>query len=352
MTATSEPTTIPTTWVDVPDAPAIPGLRFRRTRHDDADFAAGARVLSAGARADGIPWQPTPAHVREFWERSSMLDLDHDLLLAEVDGEVVALALVERIVRDGIVVFELECGVDPAIRRRGLGHALFAHNLRRAAERAALEAPGTSIDIGSFAEDSQRDSIALLEEAGFRPVRWFHLMLRDLHQPIPEAPLPAGLEIRPVTPDQYRAIFDAEVEAFRDHWGSHEPTPEAFDNTYGKAEFEPDLWVVAWDGDEVAGVVQNWIWPEENQTLGVSRGWLEHISVRRPWRRQGLATAMTAESLRRFAARGLQEGMLGVDADNPNGALGLYRGLGFEVFSRSSPYRREFARPEAAHKRA
>jgi ribosomal protein S18 acetylase RimI-like enzyme len=97
---------------------------------------------------------------------------------------------------------------------------------------------------------------------------------------------------------------------------------------------------VAWDGDEIAGVVQNWIWAEENAQLGVARGWLEHISVRRPWRRRGLGRAITAESLRRLAAAGMTEAILGVDADNPTGALGLYEGLGFEVDQRSQVYRR------------
>ena len=75
-------------------------------------------------------------------------------------------------------------------------------------------------------------------------------------------------------------------------------------------------------------------------TLGVERGWLEHISVRRAWRRRGLGRAITAEALRRVAAAGMTDAMLGVDAENPTGALGLYEGLGFEVDHRSMAYRR------------
>jgi len=36
----------------------------------------------------------------------------------------------------------------------------------------------------------------------------------------------------------------------------------------------------------------------------------------------------------------MTEAMLGVDAENPTGALGLYEGLGFEVDHRSVAYRR------------
>ena len=121
-------------------------------------------------------------------------------------------------------------------------------------------------------------------------------------------------------------------------------TDADFRTTYGRAELDTDLWVVAWDGDQVAGVVQNWVWPEENERLGVSRGWLEHISVRRPWRRRGLARAMTAASLVKLRERGLAEAMLGVDSENPNGALGLYEGLGFGVYSRATAYERPLDR--------
>ena len=169
-------------------------------------------------------------------------------------------------------------------------------------------------------------------------------MRRDLTEPIPTTDLPVGLELRPVLAEHHRAIFDAEVEAFRDHWGHREKTDNDFELTLKTEELDPSLWVVAWDGDEIGGVVQNWIWASENAELGVQRGWLEHISVRRPWRRRGLARAITAESLRRLRDRGMTEAMLGVDADNPHGALGLYEGLGFTVDKRSTVYRRALAR--------
>lgn len=115
-------------------------------------------------------------------------------------------------------------------------------------------------------------------------------------------------------------------------------TEADFVSLFSRARLDTDLWVVAWDGDEVAGVLQNWILPEENRTLGIARGWLEHISVRRGWRRRGLGRAITAEELRRLRAAGMIDAALGVDADNPTGALGLYEGLGFEVDQRSTAY--------------
>ena len=94
----------------------------------------------------------------------------------------------------------------------------------------------------------------------------------------------------------------------------------------------------------MAGVVQNWIWTAENETNGIQRGWLEHVSVRRPWRRRGLARAITALSLERLRDAGMTEAMLGVDSENANGALGLYEGLGFTIHTRSSAFRRSIDR--------
>ena len=86
---------------------------------------------------------------------------------------------------------------------------------------------------------------------------------------------------------------------------------------------------MAWDGHEVAGSVMTFIWPDENEAVGVRRGWLEHVSVRRPWRKRGLATALIAETLRMLRDAGMEQAALGVDSQNPTGALRLYESLGF-----------------------
>jgi mycothiol synthase len=333
-------TTTETTWLELADAPPIDGLRFRRPRGDDADYEATAELITAANREDGILWIPTARNLREEVESSPGLDLRSDVVLAEIDGRVVGDATVERVVRDGVATYELAGRVLPDVRRRGLGRALFRENVRRATERAAEEPAGQAALARSHVEETETGHRALLEQHGFEPVRWFFLMRRLTGAEIPDAPLPDGLELRSVTADQHRAIFEAEREAFLDHWAAREQTEEDFQLTFGREELDTDLWVVAWDGDEVAGVVQNWIWSEENAQLGVSRGWLEHISVRRPWRRRGLARAITAEALRRLAAAGMTDALLGVDADSPTGALGLYEGLGFEIEQRSQVYRR------------
>ncbi len=321
------------------DELSIPGLRARHFR-DASDYARLAELMDAAHPFDDIPWRPTAENLQVELEDQESLDPARDLVFVEVDGRIIASSGVERTVRDGTATYDVYGTVHPAFRRRGLGTSLLAWNLGRAAERAASERPGTPVVAQGFAEEQEAAHRALLAGAGFEPVRHFFLMRRNLRDDIPDATVPEGIELRPVSPDQHRTIFDAENKAFRDHWGSHDWGDDRFRATFAKSELDTSLWVVAWAGDQVAGVIENWVWAEENRQLGVNRGWLERISVRRPWRRRGLARTMTAASLARLREAGLDEAMLGVDSENANGALGLYEGLGFVLFSRSAAYQR------------
>ncbi len=325
--------------LELDGAPPIPGLRARFFA-DASDYGHLAALMGASNSFDGIPYLPTAQNLQVEMDARDGADPVNDVVIVEADGVMVAAAGVDRVVRDDVPTYEIWGHVVPAFRRRGLGTALMGWSLAHARVRASREDPGTPVAVATFAEDQETGHRALIAAAGLEPVRHFFLMRRTGLDDIPDAPLPDGLEIRRVTVDQRRAIFDAENEAFRDHWGHREMGEGAFRATFGRDELDTDLWVVAWDGDEVAGVVQNWVWAEENGRLGVKRGWLEHISVRRPWRRRGLARAMTAASLVKFREAGLDEGMLGVDSENWNGALGLYEGLGFVVHSRAAAYRR------------
>ena len=127
---------IETTWVDLPAAPAIDGLRIRRYR-DDTDNEAMAAMMRAANIADGIPWIPTADHLRLELGTSDGIDRALDLLIVELDGVVVANAGVERVLRDGRPMYQLFGHVHPAHRRRGIGRMLLDANLARARSRAA-----------------------------------------------------------------------------------------------------------------------------------------------------------------------------------------------------------------------
>ena len=166
---------------------------------------------------------------------------------------------------------------------------------------------------------------------GFKPVTYVATMVRPDLENIPDVPLPDGLEIRPVQESHLRAIWEADVEAFRDHWGFSEQYEDTWDRFLTFPHRDESLWKVAWHGDEVIGQVRSFINDDANRELGRMRGWTEDISTRRDWRKRGVARALICESLRELHTRGMTEAALGVHTENPTGAFQIYESLGYVV---------------------
>lgn len=327
--------------VVVDGAPAIPGLRFRRFG-GGADFAALAELMTTANLADGIDELPDEATLRVEYEHKPGFDPSRDAILAAGDGRAVAYGEASRTVRDGRSVYSTSGIVHPDWRRRGLGRAILRHNERRLREIATgHEDPGGRI-LNAWIDDDAGGAQQLLEAEGYHPVRYGFAMRRPHLDDLPQSPLPDGLEIRPVRPEDHRAIYDADTEAFLDHWEARERTDEDFVAMFAAPYLDTSLWRVAWEGDEVAGSVMPAVWASENEQLGVRRAWLERISVRRAWRRRGLARALIVSALEGLRVNGLDEAMLGVDGENPTGALALYESLGFVVKARGSTWRKEW----------
>ena len=153
--------------------------------------------------------------------------------------------------------------------------------------------------------------------------------------------MPEGIELRPVTPDQHRPIFDADDEAFRDHFEHRAATEQDFVATFSQPDIDTSLWKVGWDGDQVAGSVQTWIWKEENETLGAKRAWLESVSTRRQWRRRGLARALIARQPGRSPGDAGSTRRCSASTPKTRRARwGCTRGCGFEVKVRAMSYRK------------
>jgi mycothiol synthase len=329
------------TDLDLADAPGIPGLRFRM--FDPArDYPALVDLIRAANRDDGLDWAPTTENLRTDHEHGGEFDPRRDLILAEVNGELVAAGETNVRTRDGIGVHHVEGWVRSAWRRRGLGRAILHWTEHRAGEVARADGRPAQRALSSWPDEEQAGAMALYANEGYRIVRYGFMMLRDLADPIRAAALPAGLEIRPVREADHRRIWDADSEAFRDHWNAAERTESDYESWFATPELDTSLWRVAWDGDEVAGSVMSLIWADENASLGLRRGWLEHVSVRRPWRNRGLASALIAESLVALRQAGMTEAALGVDAENISGALRVYEGMGFRRSRTGVSLRKDF----------
>jgi mycothiol synthase len=307
--------------VRVPDPPPIAGLRFRRVDLD-ADVDRLVALINESSIVDGTEMAYSADEVRHDLSHKSNFDIERDLVVAELDGRLVGEVEVNVVVRDGIAVHSFAGWVHPDARRQGIGRSLARWVEQRSREVAATWRPEPH-ELGAWVDSNGAGGLALLSR-GLPASRW-----PDGLSGPSRTPLPAGLELRPVVEADHRRIWDADTEAFRDHPAAAERTEEHFEGWFTMPNLDTGLWRVAWDGDEVAGSVWSLVWPEENEKLGLGRGWLEHISVRRPWRKRGLATALIADTLRMFRDMGLDEGALGVDSENPTGALQLYESLGF-----------------------
>ena len=220
--------------------------------------------------------------------------------------------------REGMLVGEMWGAVRPEDRHQGIGTTLWRANRDRLAAAAAADPRPGPRELRSYALDIEAADLALIADQGYVPIRYGFEMRRFLTGSLPEHPLPDGLELRPVRPEDHRAIWEADAEAFRDHWGHREQTEGDFVARYAAPETDTALWSVAWDGDEVAGSVMTAIFTEENEALGIKRGWLEHVSVRRPWRGRGLAKALCADSFRVLRDHGHGGGVARRRRDEPD----------------------------------
>lgn len=108
-------------------------------------------------------------------------------------------------------------------------------------------------------------------------------MLRRLAEALPTADLPGGARLRPVTPEHYQAIRLAANEAFQDSWSDVPADEEQFKAWLEAPDFRPELWLVARDGDEIAGMALNAIHTAENREYNRGRGWMYSVCTRRPW---------------------------------------------------------------------
>jgi ribosomal protein S18 acetylase RimI-like enzyme len=192
-----------------------------------------------------------------------------------------------------------------------------------------------TIWMNRYVSDSATEIIHLLEAEGYHLARRFYTMRITLDQPVEPAPIPDGFTLRPIQIERDALpVYLAQREAFQEHWGSQllQPYHEWLYQTT-QPDFDPNLWWVALDGDEIVGMV-----------LGVARnaeyGWISAVGVRPLWRKRGVALAMLQRCLVAFQQRNVTHVELMVDIDNINRALTLYERAGMHIARCQHVYRK------------
>ena len=333
----------------LPDAPAIPGLVFRHF-HPPDDYHHMASIARASAVVDGTERADTAEELANLYAHLTNSDPYTDMIFAEIDPgdgqepEVIGYSRgAWREESNGERRYMFFGRIVPTWRRRGIGRAMLGWIEGRLREIATTHPAEIKKYYAGFVEQGEVGCAAMLEKSGYQAARYIFQMIRPGLDNITDFPLPAGLEVRPVLPEHYRAIWDADIEAFRDHWGFTEPGEEDYQAWLNdKTVFQPTLWQVAWDvaENQVAGQVRTYINHEENKLYHRERGWTEFISVRRPWRRRGLARALIVRSLRAQKEAGMTESALWVDSENLSGATKVYEDCGFQVVKRATIYKK------------
>ena len=292
----------------------------RAATERDAD--AVAELSAAAERAVRGEADLDAADVRDWWR---LIDLEQDSWLIEDCGRVVAAA---TLFRRGEVP-NVWADVHPEHNGRGLGSTLVDLT-----EARARELDAGKIRRGAFG--ANRAARALFEARGYSHVRTWYTMRIDLgEEPPPEPEWPDGVHPAPFRLEDAEAFHAAQTEAFEDEWG-FVPLPfEEWRKLRLEADdFEPSLWTIARDGDEVAAVVRC-------DAFRYGGGWVGLIGVRQPWRRRGLGLALLQHTFRLFHQRGERRIGLGVDSDNSTGATQLYERAGMYVEVEEVTYERE-----------
>lgn len=326
--------------IKVPEAPPVPGLVFRHWRGPAEDLP-GMAAANQLARDDaGVEEVINVETMTSFYSHLTNCDLDRDLMIVELDGRTIGYVRVEwRDLTNGTRQFFSLCVLEPAQRRRGIGQAMLSWSERRLAEIVSTVPDDRPGQLFGSTYDTDLGGKALLEKNGWTAVARGYEMVRPTLDDVPELALPEGLAVRAVTEAERRKIWEAAREAFRDERDEQEWSDE--DWARFPEEF-PDvsLWVIAFDGADIAGGILNSIDEAANAHHGRARGALSSVWTGARWRRRGLAKALIARSLKLLGERGMTSAYLGVDGANPNQAMDLYASMGFEVATSTIDWRK------------
>jgi mycothiol synthase len=291
-------------------------LVVRPARAGDAvpvvDLFAAADIHDVGEPDLDLDW------LRAEWR---YLDLARDSWLAFHGDRLVGYASLDRRWREQPEVWLV---VHPEHRGRGIGRQLLDLAEARAVATLADVPDGRRVELRSYVNVASQVAASWARRRGYESVRRSWRMRIDMTEPPPAPKLPEPIRIRPFVRERdERATWAAVDEAFRDHWGSRPIPFELWRKRIDADQFDPSLWLLAVDGDEIAGtsLCERYL----------DMGWIGSLAVRRAWRRRGLGMALLLHSFGEFWRRGRRTVALGVDSENITGATRLYERAGMRV---------------------
>jgi mycothiol synthase len=300
------------------------GFAVRAPVVDDAE-AIAELINEVSVAEAGIPWTTTEETRDQLTspERAAPLP---DVLLIDEDGSPAG--YLESWTSDPTEL-SLIAFVRPALWGRGLSAWLIRHGEAWATENLRGSDSPFALRLSRFI--SNEAAGRLFESLGYHYVRTFWMMRVDLAGSHVEVPDAAGVSIRSFDLEaDVERVYEALREAFDDHWGGPFPSLERWRHRSIDGEganFDPTLWFVAEEGDQVVGAICcTATTPRAEDTGDVG-----YLAVRRRWRRRGIALALLLTAFAELRRRGIARCELSVDSENPTGATKLYERAGMQV---------------------
>jgi mycothiol synthase len=305
------------------------------TPNDAGDWTA---LLTAIHDADGDGEHSTEQEVRETFGHPDKNFADGSIAIYDGPAMVGYGVLTRRGTADPVHAMIHDGGVHPSYRSRGLGGELLDW-----AEQAAVPLhnrifPGRPLELSSGCMASNAGAVALHEQHGYTPARWFQSMLRDLSAPIPGAVTPENMQVTSYQPDMAEHARLIRNESFRDHWGSTETSPQTWAYFLAATAFRPELTFLAYEQSEPLGMLI----AREHKTRDGGRDLhIALVGTRAAGRKRGIATALLLTSMAAARNRGYDQASLDVDSDSLTNAVRLYERLGFTVADTWIAYRKQ-----------
>ncbi len=294
-----------------------------------------APAIVAMLNADAIEHAAEPLFSVSEYEvdlQSPLLDLERQTrIITGPDGIVAAVG--EFHTRSPHVRPHLWVRTALQARGRGFGSRLLEWGLDMA-QAGLVDAPDQArVTLSANTLSTNTEAALLLEAHGFNHVRDFLQMGIFLQGPPPSPRWPEGISVRTFRlHEDDAALFLAQDDAFADHWGHLKRASKEYfhawqERLHNNPLFDPTLYFLALDGEEIAGF-SLCLAPVPGE---LQSGWVNLLGVRRPWRKHGLGHALLLHSFGEFYRRGVNTVGLGVDAESPTGATRLYERAGMSI---------------------
>jgi mycothiol synthase len=302
------------------------GLHRRPLAPDDAgDWTA---LLTAIHHADGDVEHSTEQEVRETFGHPDKDFAAGSIAIYHGPAMVGYGILTRRGAADPVHAMIHDGGVHPSYRGRGLGGELLDWAEQAAVPLHNRSFPGQPLELSSGCLSSNAAAVALHEQHGYTPARWFHSMLRELSAPVPDAVTPPGVRVTGYQPHMAEHARLIRNESFRDHWGSTETTPQTWAYFLAAAAFRPELSFLAYEQSEPLGMLIS----REHETREGRRDLhIALVGTRAAGRKRGIATALLLTAMAAARNRGYDQASLDVDSDSLTNAVRLYERVGFTV---------------------